>query len=137
MQEKGGADVAKSGPPGKSGLADFHGMELALDVAAPEVEEPAQLGEFRGKIELLPDEALQQVGMIGKMVDDLCRGQPILTDFRLGVVHIASPPGSLSLSTRMPPRARAGNKKTSINNSLAAYSRGCCQPRHAHLFTRS
>src|ERR1700726_3247087 len=91
MQEERGADVAKLGPTGKSGLADFHGMELALDVAAPEVEEPAQLGKFRGEIELLPDEALQQVGMIGKMVDDLCRGQPILTDFPLGIAHIASP----------------------------------------------
>jgi hypothetical protein len=68
-------------------MADLYGMEFALDVVAPEIEKPAQLGKIRGKIELLPDEALQQVGMIGKMVDDLRGSQPILAKWWPGIAH--------------------------------------------------
>src|SRR6266851_9332337 len=87
MQEKGGPDVTKRQSCGKSGLANFDGVELALDVAAPEFQKPAQFGEIRGEIGLLPDEALQLLGMIRPMVDDLRGRQPIMAKLLLVVAH--------------------------------------------------
>src|SRR5260370_8285187 len=87
MQQQGGSYVAEPRPAGKSRLADLHGVEPALDMAAPKLEKPAQLGEVRRGIELLPNEALQQVGMIGKGVNDLCGGQPTLAKLGLQVAH--------------------------------------------------
>src|SRR5947209_986619 len=54
-------------------------MELALDVAAPEFEEAAELGKIRSEVELLPDKALQQIGVVRHPVNDLGSRQPILT----------------------------------------------------------
>src|SRR5262245_57051330 len=78
MDQQGGPYVTEPRPSTKSRLAYFHRVELPLDAAAPELEKPAQLGEVRGDVELLPDETLQQVGMIGEMVDDLRGCQPIV-----------------------------------------------------------
>ena len=75
--------MAETRPAGMSRLPDFHRMQLAVDVAAPEIEKPAQLGKIRGEIELLPDEALQQIGMVGQVVDDLGSGQPIIPKLAL------------------------------------------------------
>jgi hypothetical protein len=61
-------------------------VELAFDIAAPEFQKAAQLREVRGNIELLPDEALQKVGMIRQMVDDLRGRQTIIAKFLLLVV---------------------------------------------------
>ena len=60
-----------------SGLRDLHRMQLALDVLFPEGEEALQLGIARRDIELLPDEALDQVRVVGQVVEDLGRGQPV------------------------------------------------------------
>src|SRR5271169_4260175 len=87
VQAVRGGDVAEPGPSGKPRLADPHGVELALNVASPEFQEPAQFGEIRSDIELLPDEALQQVGMIGQMIDDLRRRQAIIAKALLVVAH--------------------------------------------------
>src|SRR6266436_8731601 len=80
--------AAEPRPSGKSSLANLHGMELPLDIAAPKLEKPAQLGKVRGDIELLPDETLQQVGMIGKVVYDLRGRQPVVAELRLQVAHV-------------------------------------------------
>ena len=69
-----GSGVAEAGPPGISRLANPHRVELAFEIAAPEFEKAAQLGEVRRNVQLLPDEALQQVGMIRQTVDDLRGG---------------------------------------------------------------
>jgi hypothetical protein len=61
-------------------------VELAFDIAAPEFQKAAQLREVRGNIELLPDEALQKVGMIRQMVDDLRGRQTIIAKFLLLMV---------------------------------------------------
>ena len=88
MQAEGGLDVTKSRPSRTSRLANPHGVKLALDIAAPEFEKAVQLREIRGNIELLPDEALQQVGMIRQMVDDLCRRQSIIAQHLPMVAHL-------------------------------------------------
>src|SRR4029077_19247721 len=83
-------------PASKSSLADLHGVELAIDMAAPKLEKPAQLGKVGSDIELLPDETLQQVGMIGKVVDDLRGRQPTFAKLWLQVVHVRALVGSPS-----------------------------------------
>ena len=95
--------MAEPRPSGKPSLTDLHGMELALDMAAPKLEKPAQLGKVRGDIELLPDETLQQVGMIGEMVYDLSGRQPTFAKLWLQVAHGRALCGSPS-----GPRAWAG-----------------------------
>ena len=64
-------------------LLDVDRVQLALDVGAPEFEEFAQLGKFRSQIEFLPDEALQQRGMVRQTVDDLGRGKPVALKLQL------------------------------------------------------
>ena len=88
MQQQGGSYVTEPRPASKSRLADLHGVEPALDMAAPKLEKPAQLGEVRRGIEFLPDETLQQVGMIGKVVYDLRGRQPVVAELRLQVAHV-------------------------------------------------
>src|SRR6266851_3026976 len=123
MQEKGGPDVTKRQSCGKSGLANFDGVELALDVAAPEFQKPAQFGEIRGEIGLLPDEALQPVGMIREMVDDLRGRQPIIAKLLLVVAHRHAHVVCLSDRTSMRDRLLPYNQKTRHNNRLAAHFR--------------
>ena len=87
MQAQRCADVAEPAAAGRSRLPDFYRMKLALDVAAPEFQEAPELGKVRSEVELLPDKALQQVGVVRHPVDDLRRGQPILTKAGNGVGH--------------------------------------------------
>jgi hypothetical protein len=88
--------MAEPRPSGKSSLTDLHGMELALDMATPKLEKPAQLGKVGGDIELLPDETLQQVGVIGEVVDDLRGRQPAFAELWLQVTHVRALCGSPS-----------------------------------------
>ena len=68
-------------------LPDPHRMQLAIEVAAPEFEKPTQRRIIRGDVETLPDIALQQIGMIREMIDDLRGGQPAVAELRLGIDH--------------------------------------------------
>src|SRR6516164_5840166 len=47
MQQKRRLEVAESRPPQNFGLADLHGMQLAVDVVAPKIQKPTQLGKVR------------------------------------------------------------------------------------------
>src|SRR5690349_25152203 len=78
MQAQRCADVAKPATAGRPRLPDFYRMELALVVGAPELQEAVQLGKIRSEVELLPDKALQQIGVVRHPVDDFGRGQPLL-----------------------------------------------------------
>ena len=91
-------------PASKSSLADLHGVEPALDMAAPKLEKPTQLGKVRRGIELLPDETLQQVGMIGKVIDDLRGRQPTFAKLWLQVAHVRA------LSAVLPPDNEHGRE---------------------------
>ena len=90
MRAKRRADVAEPRPYERSRLADPDGVQPALEITAPEFQKAAQLGEIRSRVELLPDEALQQVGVIRQMVDDLCGRQPIFAQRLLVVAHFAA-----------------------------------------------
>ena len=88
MRPEGRPDVAEPRPRRRSCLANSDGVKLALKIAAPEFQKTAQLGEIRGNVELLPDEALQQVWMIRHMIDDL-RGRQSVIARRLPVlIHL-------------------------------------------------
>jgi len=95
MHEMRRANVAKPGPPESACLADPDGVQFPLDIAAPVFEKAAQLGEIRSDIEFLPDEALQQVGMIRQVIDDLRGRQPIVAQRLLVVAHFLLSCGSL------------------------------------------
>lgn len=64
MEAKRCVDETEPAASVEPGLADFHRMQLPVDVPAPKIQEPLQFGKFRGKIQFLPDEALQHVGVI-------------------------------------------------------------------------
>src|SRR6266436_5856433 len=118
--------AAEPRPSGKSSLANLHGMELPLDIAAPKLEKPAQLGKVRGDIELLPDETLQQAGMIGKVVDDLRGRQPTFAKLWLQVAHVRALCGSPSGQRAWAEIGSLCNKKTNSCSTLEADLRGCC-----------
>src|ERR1041384_2737196 len=80
--------MAEAGRAERRALLDIHRMQFAFDAAAPEFEKPPQLGIIGCKIEFLPDEALQQGGMVRQAVDDLCRGQPISLKLQLIGGHV-------------------------------------------------
>src|SRR5579862_8207309 len=63
-------------------------MELALDVLPPEFEELVQLGKIGREVEFLPDEALQQGGVVGQPVDDLRGGEPVPFALQLEEGHV-------------------------------------------------
>jgi hypothetical protein len=52
-------------------------MQLAFDIADPEIEEAAQHGKMGGDIEMLPEEGLQHVRVIREMVEDLRGGEAV------------------------------------------------------------
>src|SRR5690606_40981704 len=52
-------------------------MQLAVQLAFPEAEEPVQGGEFRRQIVFLPDIALQQPGMVRHVIQDFRRGEMV------------------------------------------------------------
>ena len=49
-----------------------HPMELAIEIARPEVEKTLEAREARMDVLLLPDVRLQERGMIWHPVEDLC-----------------------------------------------------------------
>src|SRR3954468_22018585 len=69
-------------------LLDIDRVQLALDVAAPEFEEFAQLGKIGSQVEFLPDEALQQRGVIRQPVKNLRRGEPVALKLQLVYRHV-------------------------------------------------
>ena len=63
-----------------------HRVQLAFDVAAPEIEEPVQHRKIRCEIHVLPDEALQDARVIGQAINNLCRGQVIVAKLQTQVL---------------------------------------------------
>src|SRR5271170_1817068 len=90
MQRQGMLDVAEAVGEGAAALLHIDRVQLALDVLLPEFEELAQLGKIRSEIEFLPDEALQQRGMVRKQVDDLCGGEPVPLGLQLEEGHVCA-----------------------------------------------
>src|SRR5262245_37802801 len=82
-----GAYLARRDEPGGR---DPDGVELALEAAAPELEEPVQDREVRRQVVVLPRIALQQAGMVGEIIEDLRRRQPVAAELRYQAGHDAS-----------------------------------------------
>src|ERR1700733_3963575 len=70
MSDRGGFDQACRG--------HSHGMEAALDLALPEIQEFVQHGITRCDVEILPDIGLQNVRMVRQMIEDLSGGEAII-----------------------------------------------------------
>src|SRR5215211_7165258 len=71
MQRQLVLDVADAVRPRAAALLDVDRVQPALDVAAPKFEELAQLGKIGSQVELLPDEALEQRGVVRQSIKDL------------------------------------------------------------------
>ena len=98
-------DVADPVGGGAAALLDVDRVQLAFDVLPPELEEFLQLRKFRGEVEFLPDEGLQQRRMIRKAVDDLGRGQPISSSLQLVQGH-----GTRLSTITLPPQQASPDK---------------------------
>src|SRR5690349_2363774 len=72
--EFGGLDQLGAGHP--------HAVQLALEVLFPEIEELAEVGETGRQIQVLPDEALQHVLVVGHPVEDFGGGDAIMVELR-------------------------------------------------------
>src|SRR5438128_10463943 len=83
-------DVADSVRGAAAALLHIHRMQLALEVAAPEFEEALEFGIIRREVEFLPDEALQQGGMVRQVIDDLCGGEPVPPNLQLVSGHVCT-----------------------------------------------
>ena len=83
MQRQLMLDVPEAGRADAAALLDVHGVQLALNAVAPEFEKALQFRVIRRQVEFLPDEALQQGRMVGEMIDDLRRGEPVPFELQL------------------------------------------------------
>lgn len=63
--------------PDQVAMGNAHRMQPALDIALPELQEAAELGEGRRLVERLPEEGLQQPRMVGHVVEDMGREQAV------------------------------------------------------------
>ena len=52
-------------------------VERSFELAFPEVEKIGQHGKFRGEVVFLPDERLEQFGVVGQTVENGGRRQPV------------------------------------------------------------
>jgi hypothetical protein len=51
-------------------MTDADGVERAVEIFGPEIEKLVQFGEFGRVVEFLPDETLQDAGVIGHVIQD-------------------------------------------------------------------
>lgn len=72
------AGVTDSLAGGEAGGGDSDGMQRSFQVAAPEIQKFVQHRVAWGDIEVLPDEGLQQAGVVRQMIQDLRGGQAIV-----------------------------------------------------------
>src|SRR5437867_384914 len=69
-------------------------IERAVEIRVPEIEEVSELGEAGREVVVLPDIALQQLGVVRKPVEDLGRGEREALDLaKERSVHVESPAG--------------------------------------------
>ena len=70
--------------------ADLDRVQAAYQVALPEVEESSQDGEMRRQVVVLPEVGLEQGWMVGQMVENLCRGEPVTLKLAFESAHAIS-----------------------------------------------
>jgi hypothetical protein len=74
-----------------------------LDIFDPKVEETVQLGVMGGDVEMLPDESLQQAGMIRHMIDDLGGREAVAVELAHKIVVLAAHPFVSSFEIHLGP----------------------------------
>src|SRR5665213_954424 len=109
-------------------LRYLHRMQPAVDFPPPEGEKAAQHRIARRDVELLPDEALQQIWVIGQVIEDFGRGQAIAFQLQFDGRHreplvAVAPAASCQQRSRL---REFHQEKTNYNKGLAAYSSQCC-----------
>src|SRR5689334_11181710 len=77
MQPEHAIDGAQFSRLDQLGMRDADGIERALELVLPELQEILERGKFRKQIVVLPDVGLQQRRVIRHPVENLCRGQPV------------------------------------------------------------
>ena len=89
MQRQRVLVVAEAGRAGAAALPHIHRMQFAFDVGAPEFKKAPQLGIIGRQIEFLPDEALEQGGVVRQPIDDFCRSEPVPLKLQLERGHVS------------------------------------------------
>src|ERR1044072_282802 len=102
-------------------------MQLAFEVAFPEIEELGEVGETRRQIQVLPDVALQDVLVIGHPVEDFGGRDAIVIELRNETpVHSSRSLTPDALGHNHAPSTRNQQKSFHIKE-LAALTADCCQ----------
>src|SRR6266851_180577 len=113
---------------GAAALLDVDRMQSALDVVTPELEEFVQLRIIGGEVEFLPDEGLEQRGMVRHAVDDLGGGEPVPPRLQLVEGHAAPRDCCIASGTQAcRDNSTVAIEKHSENRVLAAAYGFCCQ----------
>jgi len=112
-------------PPARGddiGRADAHRVQLAVEFALPEGKKATENGIIRREIEILPDKALQQAGVIRHMVEDFC-GRQAVTPQLSAEMHGCSDLQRFDLGMRgtMLPKVAAGFKKKLQKQMLSTH----------------
>src|SRR5262245_45039463 len=78
----------------QSPVRDSNAVERAVEIGIPEVEKVDEFGEARREVVVLPDIALQKLGMVGQAVEYFCCGQREALELASeGSVHLLSAAG--------------------------------------------
>src|SRR5262245_43726147 len=75
MQLELAIDEAKLLRRNEPTMSDTYPVERPIETGYPEIQETQEFWKFGGKVEVLPDIALQQHLMVRKAIDDLRCGQ--------------------------------------------------------------
>src|SRR5690606_38851067 len=60
-------------------------MQRPVELLLPEIEEAKERGELRRDIEVMPQEGLQQMGVVRHVIEDLRGGQPVPLEHQFGL----------------------------------------------------
>ena len=87
MQPKLAHHIAPFARRDQLAMGEPHRMKRSLDVALPEFDKAKEFGIIGGKIIVLPDEAVENIAIIGHPLVEFRRGQPIALQHLFGVGH--------------------------------------------------
>src|SRR6185312_1052582 len=94
MQAELALDEAEFGWRDEPAMRHANAVERTIEIGVPEIEEVGQSGEARRDVVVLPYVALQELGVVGKAVEDLRRGEREALDLpKEGSIHVERPAG--------------------------------------------
>ena len=80
-------ELAELRRPDQARMRDRNRVDWSLDPFLPEAEKRGEHGKIGEGIELLPDEFLQQMEVIGHPIKDFRRRQPVAAQLKLQAAH--------------------------------------------------